>query len=341
MKKMFLWAFIALSLNCHAQLLGKLKDKLASKDKLELFPEQKLDFPQYQNHIGEVCFSNDDFDRTLPEAKYIKTYTLGDNLSVRAFMANSPANSAMIQWAESGKKPKEINANKSAFGRCKIAFLVYFDGKMIGGTSHGEYFEPTSMTGLPTYRMELNDGTDKNFFGESIYRTLLEKQELLTPGTHKLKVELVPVMMGDATGFEYKPIAVGEIDMIVPKEIKIAAGDCFPKSVINDPKLEAEVLKAAKVAFKENAPNALKALFPFEKIYIVRGDHGEIIKKSFMAAIACKNNKGEVWYDYFIFEKMYDGSKYLPAAISSDATVNNAFAPDGKNVNAACLKFLK
>lgn len=341
MKKIILLACIAYSLNSHAQLLGKLKEKAGGKSKLELFTEEKLDFPQYQNHIGQVCFSNEEFERILPEDKYIKTYNLGDKLSIRAFMANSPANSAMLQQAESGKKPKLINADKSSFERCKIAYIMYVDGKMVSGTSHAETFEKANMTGLATNRADLNDGTEKNFFGESMYRALLEKPEFLTPGTHKLKIELVPVIMGDSEGFQYKPIAVGEIDMVVPKEIKVTQADCFPKSVLNDPKLEAEVLKACKAFFKENAGNALKAILPFDDIFIVRGDYNAIIKKSFMAAVVCKNSKGEVWYEYYIFDKMYDGSKYLPAVVSKDATVNGRFAPDGKNVNAGCLKFLK
>lgn len=342
MKKTILLAIIAFSVNSHAQLGKLVKDKVGGKGKLELFEEEKLDFPQYQNHIGQICFSNEEFDRTLPEDKFIKTYTLGDKLSARAFMANSPSNSVMLQLAESGKKPKEVNQEKSFIeGRTKIAFILYLDGKEISSTSHAQPFIKEEMTGLATRRVEINDGTEKDFFGESMYRDLLEKQELLTPGTHKLKIELIPVLMGDSSGLQYKPIAVGEIDLIVPKEIKVTEADCFPKSAMSDPKLEAEVLKACKVAFKENAANAIKAILTYNDIYIVRGDYNAIIKKSFIAAIACKNAKGEVWYDYYIFDKMYDGSNYLPATLSRDITVNGYTAPSGKKVNAGCLKFLK
>lgn len=83
MKKIILLAIIACSLNSKAQVLGKLKEKVGGKSKLELFTEDKLDFPQYQNHIGQVCFSNEEFERTLPEDKYIKTYNLGDKLSIK------------------------------------------------------------------------------------------------------------------------------------------------------------------------------------------------------------------------------------------------------------------
>ena len=108
MKKIILLAVVAFSLNGHAQVLGKLKEKAGSKSKLELYPEENLDFPQYQNNIGKVCFSNEEFERTLPEDKYLKTYTFGDKLSMRAFFANSPANSMMLQLEQSGKKPKAL-----------------------------------------------------------------------------------------------------------------------------------------------------------------------------------------------------------------------------------------
>jgi hypothetical protein len=341
MKKILLVAFLVSSLSSQAQLGGLLNKAKGKGGKLELFEEEKLDFPQYQNHIGQVCFSNEEFERTLPEDKFIKTYNLGDKLAIRAFMANSPANSAMLQVAESGKKAKEINENKSFYERCKVVFVMYLDGKEIAGTSNAQFFERKDMTSLPTHRADINDGTEKDYFGESMYRALLERQELLTPGVHKLKIELIPLLLGDTTGFQYKPIAVGEIDMVVPKEIKVSEADCFPKSAMSDPKLEAEVLKACKVAFKENAPNAIKAILAFKDIYIIRGDYNAIIKKSFMAAIACKNSKGEVWYDYYIFDKMYDGAKYLPATLSSEITVNGYTTPAGKKLNSNCLKFLK
>jgi len=137
MKKIILLACIAFSVNSQAQLLGKLKEKVGGKSKVELYPEEKLDFPQYQNNIGKVCFSNEEFERTLPEDKYIKTYTFGDKLSMRAFFANSPANSMMLQLEQSGKKPREINESRNSFsGQTKLLFVLYLDGQKVTNTSY-------------------------------------------------------------------------------------------------------------------------------------------------------------------------------------------------------------
>ena len=315
------------------------KEKL----KLELFDEEQFSNALSQKYVGKVVFSNEELTRELPESKYITSYTLGDKLSIRAYFENSVANSMLLQLVENGKKAKEVNQNKSWFKtKSKYLILMYLDGNEITGTSYAEEFSEESMISFLSLRADLNDGTEKNFFGESMYKALLQKQELLTPGKHKLRFEFVPIKTWSyGSDFKYKPIAVGEIDMMVPKEIKLNATDCFPKPVLNDPKLEKEALNAAKVFFKENAPNALKAILPFKDVFIIRDEYGAIVKKSFMAAIACKNSKGEVWYDYYIFDKLYDGLKYLDAVVSRDITLDGYTTPSGKNVHKDCLKFLK
>jgi hypothetical protein len=218
---------------------------------------------------------------------------------------------------------------------------MYFDGKEVTSTSYAEDFTEKSMTNLLSMGADLNDGTPKNFFGESLYRELLSRQDLLTPGKHRLRLEFVPIeSYGFGSDFKYKPIAAGEIDLIVPKVIKFNEADCFPKKALEDPKLEKEVLNATKSFFGENAGNALKAILPFKDIYIIRNEYGVIIKKSFMAAVVCKNDT-EVWYDYYIFDKVYDGHKYLDAVVSKDITVNGYTTPSGKKVHKDCLKLLK
>ena len=53
MKKIVLFACLALSLNSQAQLLGKLKEKVGGKSKLELYPEEKLDIT-YEDGVLHV-----------------------------------------------------------------------------------------------------------------------------------------------------------------------------------------------------------------------------------------------------------------------------------------------
>lgn len=312
MKKIVLFTCLALSLNSQAQLLGKLKEKVGGKSKLELYPEEKLDMPQYQNNIGKVCFSNEEFERTLPESKYIKTYTFGDKLSMRAWFANSPANSMMLQLEQSGIKPREINENRGPFEyQSKILFVLYLDGQKVTNTSYAFKFKESDMHGLATHRAEFNDGTDELYFGESLMIDLKRKQDLLTPGTHKLKIEVVPFKSaGFGDNFDYKPIAVGEIDMIV-KNTPIDRNDpqaCLPKAKMTDKALEAKIIAAYKNRNYGDTPKEVR--ITSDRWYIAKNEYTGIpLRRSINVTIG-KTKDGKCSYDEYSFAQDYDGNQY-------------------------------
>ena len=335
MKKTAFFIILAMSLNSYAQLSEKVKAKL------DLYPERTLDSPGYQKHIGEVCFSNESFELDLAESKYIKTYTLGDNLSMRAWFANSPSNSMMIQLAESGKKPKEIKENKYSFKQHAIfRIFVYFDGILVDQSSDAEDWNKDRMSELPALRADFNDGTSKNWYGERFYKEILSRQDLLTPGIHKLKVEVFPYKRGYASNFPFKAIAVGELDVIVPEDIKVSEENCFPKKKMDDKNLEAELLKAFKSHFTVDGHTAIKVIITDNQFTIFRDRYNDIVKKSIMAAVVYKT-EDQVSYKYFIFDKNFDGVKYARAIISSELTLNGlSINSPEKKVNSACLKFL-
>jgi hypothetical protein len=330
MKKYILLAFLTFSLSSHAQL----GDLLKSNKKLDLYKEEKLDFPQYKNHIGEILFSNDEFERELPESKYIKTYKLGDPLHIRAFMANSPFNSMFLQLQAGGKSIREINVEKKSFeSLAAIQFRLYFDGKYVGDTNLNYPFVKSDLMSLPTHRAELNDNTKEDWFGEDMYRELLEKKDLLIPGTHKLKIELVvDKNNGFGADFKYTPLAVGEIDMIVP-ETKASEETCFPYKALSDAAMENEVMKAVK----KSRPNAFKVILNSRE-KVVRNEYGLIASKTFYATIVSKTPE-KIWYDQFLMEKEYQGSGYSDVYISRD--MENALLPKNFYVSKECLKFLK
>ena len=313
MKKIILLACIAFSVNSQAQLLGKLKEKVGGKSKLELYSEEKLDFPQYQNNIGKVCFSNEEFERTLPEDKYIKTYTFGDKLSMRAFFANSPANSMMLQLEQSGKKPREINERRNSFsGQTKLLFVLYLDGQKVTNTSYASNFKESDMTSLPTHRAEFNDGTDDIYFGENLMTDLKRKQDLLTPGTHKLKIEVIPLKtFGFGSEFDYKPIAVGEIDMIV-KNTPIDKKDpdaCLPKAKMTDKALEAKILLAYKNKYSGDTPKEVRIIS--DRWYIAKHQYtGVPLRRTVTAVIGRTGKDGKCSRDEFSFAQDYDGNQY-------------------------------
>lgn len=312
MKKIILLACIAFTVNSQAQLLGKLKEKIGGKGKLELYPEEKLDFPQYQNNIGKVCFSNEEFERTLPEDKYLKTYTFGDKLSMRAFMANSPANSMLLQLEQSGKKPKEINENRNSFSyQTKVLFVLYLDGQKVTNTSYASSFKEADMTGLATHRAEFNDGTEELYFGETLMMDLKRKQDLLTPGTHKLKIELVPFKTaGYGSDTDYKPIAVGEIDMIV-KNTPIDKNDpdaCLPKAKMVDKALEAKILLAYKNRNLGGTPKEVRIIS--DRWYISKHQYTGVPLRRTVTAVIGKTKDGKCSRDEYSFAQDYDGTTY-------------------------------
>lgn len=347
MKKIILGAVILFSLGSNAQIGGLINKAKGKSGNLELFKEEELtgNFGDIQKkYVGKVVFSNSEIEREDPESEYITTYTLGDKLFLRGFYEHSVSNSILTQLLESGMKAKDIKSWKDGFeSQTRLITKLYFDGKFIASVGREKYLNGDDATKLIlSMRGTLNDGTDKLWEGEIMYQELLSKQELLTPGKHKLKIEQIPLKtFGEGSEFEYKPIAVGEIDVIVPAVMKVNESDCFPKKELSDPILEKEVMNACKSYFTNDGTiTLLKAILTFKDIYIIRDEYGQIIKKSFMATIVYKNGN-VVGYDYFIFDKAYDGSKYLPATIAKGITLNGYTAPDGKKVNKDCLKYLK
>ncbi len=47
----------------------------SQKIELDLFDEVSLTFDQYKNNIGKIFFSNEEFERQLPESKYLKMFS--------------------------------------------------------------------------------------------------------------------------------------------------------------------------------------------------------------------------------------------------------------------------
>lgn len=342
MKRIILMSFLTLSLAAQAQDAAKTEKE---KSKLQLFEEEKItgDFNDiYTKNIGKFVFSNSSIDREGKGSNYITTYTLGDNLFGRGFYKHSVSNSILLQLVESGMKVKDINGWKDSFeSQTRLITNFYFDGKFIASAGRDSYLNDDNATEkILSIRYYLNDGTEQLWKDEIPFQELLSHQELLTPGKHKLKIEQVPLKtFGQGANFDYKPIAVGEIEVVVPKEIKVSESDCFPKSALHDAKLEKEVLTASKNFFKNGEATLIKAILPFDDITIIRNEYGVILKKSFIAAIVYKN--GDIsGYEYYIFDKIYDGTKYLDATISKDISLNGRTAPYGKKINSACLKFL-
>lgn len=342
MKKIILMTFLTFSLASQAQDLKKIEKE---KAKLQLFEEEKL--PEafneiYKKNVGKVLFSNTKTERTLPASAYITTFTLGDKLFLRGFYEHSISNSILLQLVESGMKTKDMNGWKDTFdSQTRLISNLYFDGQFIASSGRDEYLNGEDVTRKTlSMKHSLNDGTETLWVGEIPFQELLGRQDLLTPGKHTLKIVQIPLKtFGSGSEFQYKPVAKGEIEVIVPKEIKFNESDCFPKAAIKDGKMEAETLKAIKKFYKDGAPNAFKVILTSNEMKIIRQEHtGVILRKAYDAAVVSKKGD-EVWYNYYTFHKEYNGSKYEEAVVNDD--VATSIRGGGKVVNKGCLKFLK
>lgn len=312
------------------------------KKKLELYEEEKLDFDQYKNHVGEILFSNEEFDRQLPESKYITSYTLGDKLGMRAFLKNSPANSMMLQLVESGEKIKTVNKWKGTFDTGALIYKMYLDGKFIANTSYAHHFKNEEIASLPTHRADLKDDNGI-YYGEELYESLLKKEELLTPGTHKLKLELIPVYNGSIfSDFEFKPIATGEIDLVITEDASyVKLDECFPKAKIKDAKIEADITKIINA--KIVAGSKLRdVIITSSRWTILRDVYKSPIKKSIRAALVF-THEGQTFYYERIFEKVFDGVEYSPLQMSSDINIKGERVAqfDARTVHSKCEELLK
>jgi hypothetical protein len=290
---------------CQAQDIEK------QKAKLKLFEEEKLtgEFASLQQkYAGKVLFSNAVTTREIPESSYINSYTFGDKLSFRAFFSHSILNSMLLQMIDKGSKAKDLNNNGTWFP--KYLAVLYLDGNRITNTSYAISFGDKETHFDLSQRGTLNDDQSDLDFGKTLYKDLKTRIELLTPGKHMLKIEYVPYFnFGTATDVEFKPVASGEIEMIV-KNQKIDLNDpevCLPTAQMTDKALDAKILKAFKAkGFKAEAK---KVRITSKKWNIQRNEFGIILRRYVEAYIGYTKN-GKCYYDVYNFNQDYDGNAY-------------------------------
>ncbi len=311
------------------------KDIEKQKSKLKLYIEKKTS--NATKYSGKILFANSDINNNDPESKYISTYTFGDKLYIRSFLANSVANSIMIQLIEKGVQAKVLNESNDYMSSANLYYKLYIDGKEVSKTKDGDLKR--------TYvgeSLEINnciyDGTNAELFGEELFTELLIHPELLSPGNHKMKVEMLPYCPSCPDNLmPEKVIATGEIDLIITGVVKVNESDCFPVKQRSDAKLENEALKS----FKKRT-DAFKVILTDRDYTIIKNEYGIPLRKSFMAAVVFKNGN-DVNYEYVVFERIFDGVNYQELQIGNQYSLPGRYEESkvNKKVSADCLKFLK
>lgn len=342
-------ATVFVSQNAEAQKIGDLVRKKTEKltgSQLELFEEQPMDFEQYANNAGKIVFANVDFERELPESKYITSYTLGEKLSFRAYMKNAPANAMMLQVSESGEyKNRDISSWRNTFASSYVIFNLYLDGELIANTTHARNFDNDEFSTLPTLVGDLKDDSGV-YFGEEMYERLLRKVDAVTPGVHKLKLELLPIFSGSAyDDFQFEPIASGEIDLIVPEgDAYITMENCIPKNLqskTSDKSLESE-LTSIYLQYQPSGYEFVSLWLPTANWNIKRAEYTDrVIEKSRSAVVVSKNENGELFYDSYFFKRVFDGVEYEPTVINAYITGNGEVEAPRNQISQKCHKFIE
>lgn len=298
--------FLGLSLTA-----AQAQDIEKQKAKLKLFEEEKLTgafATLHKKYSEKVVFSNSEITIQSLESDFISTYTFGDKLHIRAFLPHSVLNSMLLQMVENGIKAKDLNNNKIWYGRYIIN--MYIDGNRIAATGYEQYADHVVNSDL-SLRATLNNDENEPNIGNILYKNLKTKLDLLTPGKHKLKIEYVPYDYKFDSNLEFKPVASGEIEMIV-KNQKIDLNDpevCLPTAQMSDKTLDAKILKAFKAkGFKAEAK---KVRITSKKWNIQRNEFGIILRRYVEAYIGYTKN-GKCYYDVYNFNQDYDGSAYQP-----------------------------
>ncbi len=327
-----------------AQLLKKIKGKRKGK-KLELFQTEESGGPLYDKYKGKVVFSTSEIEREDPESKYISTYTLGNTLYIRSYLTNSVVNSMMEQLLESGEKAKDLNSSKTSLKiKSRLRYKLYFDGKMVSKTNDLKHLESDDRASLLSLRATLNDKTNSNYSHEGLYQSLLLNEDLLTPGKHTLKIELTPwAFSGPASKFEFKPIATGEIELIIEDGASyVKLDECFPKAKMTDATIEKEISQVINSNIVKGS-TLNDVIISSPKWTILTNVLRQPIKKSLRAILVFTDAEGTIFYTERIFEKVFDGVEYSSLSMSSDINIQGEGAADTSPhiVSSKCAEVLK
>lgn len=317
---------------CNAQDVKEIEKQ---KSKLKLFEVEKLE-GNYANlhnkYAGKVVFSNSEIEKSDTDSKLITSYTFGDKLYIKGFFSQSMMNSMFLQMTENGVKAKDINAGTdSRIWDSGYKLYLYLDGKGIAINDDSKSEIKTSLSLKAT--LYSGDNNSENF-GERLFTTLKSKSNLLTPGVHKLKLVYIPYTTNSiANNLDFKPIAVGEIDMVI-KDLKFDKNDpvfCMPAAKMNEKALEAKIITFVKSKGYNIVPKVVR--ITSDKWTIKRNNYGKITKR-YIETYVGYTQDGKCKYMYLDINQDYDGAGYQDDIYF---TTGIDFTKD-KVISCECLK---
>lgn len=262
--------------------------------------------PVHAKNKGRIVFSSNVDALTTQkenEAGFGSTFTLGKPIYFRAYMANSLSNMAQRLMPDVSRGIIDVHA----LYRMKF----YLDGALVFTGVLRDFSEELKQ--YATFKGALQTGDDQEYMGMTDFRLFLAQNEKkLTPGSHKLKIELLPALEYPEER-EGPVAAAGEITLNVgtstanPNDTKT----CLPAAGMKDAALEAKILQAFKAKGWTEKPSAVR--ITGMKWNIVRNElTSVIIKRSVAAVVASTMKDGNCRYQDFLFSQDYDGAAYQP-----------------------------
>lgn len=348
-----LLAIILSSLNGSAQLKGLVKkaEKAVKKEATgssgqsttsgsvisgpkKDFPTDGVTSPMHQKYMSKVVFSasNIEFGKEN-EASFITKANAESAIYFRVYMDNSQTNYLQKLL------PNETEFTLTTGGMYKIFY--YIDGVKCGEERVQESrFGSDEKKSFTTFRGALRSANkDEKLIGSLGYLNLynnemknmaLEKPTVLTPGDHKLKIEIMPYHNDPVTTGSV--VASGEITITV-KKIPFDVNDpniCLPKAQLVDKAIEAKLIGA----FKKNGkfgtdPKAVRIVT--QKWEITRNEITGRPLKRWLSAVVVVNNNGKCSYREYDFWQDHDGNSY-----QEDSTYMTDYS-DETEISCKCI----
>lgn len=229
------------------------------------------------------------------ESSFLKSYKLGDPLYYRAYTDNSIANYAIL------------NGRNTFHLRWK--FKVYLDGEQIGIVNTVKQASGEEKEKWTTFKSALIVDNLKEFQDgattENMVSFITENFNKFTVGKHKLKFELFPESETSSPS-DMPVVSVGELELDVPAKLPLNTSLCLlEKAAVSNPKLEAELMKAANKDGAKNGVKITKVLLMDKDWEDIRGQStGMILRKEIHAInIGTEENGTKCFYQPVLYAK--------------------------------------
>lgn len=290
--------------------------------------------PAHEKYMGKIVFTGDDVNIARGkenEAGFKNEFNLGDPIYFRVYMQD-----ALLNFL----RPYVKGVDDYMFTRdSRFILKVYLDGKYLDSLykaklKFDEFAEAEKKT-WTTFRGALKSTDNSVYIGTYMYKEFLTKYErLLTPGSHKLTIEVCPefapfdprykAYLGDV-------VARGEITLNV-KGSAIDPNDpntCMPLSKMDDKELTKQIRETYTKLY---GVKALSARILTPQWTIERSKYTELIKRRSLEVSIGYNQGGKCYRRAYMLYQEYDGRNFM-----KDLTFETNMQNPPYEINCKCL----